>query len=285
MKRGFTLTEMLIVIGIIASLLAIILPATMKAVSHGERMATQAMLASVATAANAYYDTWKAYPGPLDDSNVYAANAAPTLAGLTTPANVTGTENLVLGLYGGLQHDGTTSPQPINFATSRVGAGPYNMRPANRTRTNGAFMKDERLLSSGLIGTYDTEVPELTDRSGTPVLYYRARPGDLNQLVAGGVNGAGLPGSNVASPYIWNDEHFKLNDGIAYTKNGSHGLRRLGVSQHPSDGANPAGALDFIPFVNKNVSFSRGREGGLLIAAGPDGTYGTKDDVVLMLER
>lgn len=280
-RKGFTLVEMLIVIGIIVSLLAIILPATMRAMKHAEQRATQAMLASVSIAVSAYYDVWQGFPGPIADEHVYAANAAPLLSGVTTPANVTGAENLVLGLYGGLQHDGAAN---VVFDPSRVGSGPYNLRPVSRTRTNGSFLKDERILSQGQIATSDTAVPELVDRNGIAILCYRGRNGSDTQLVAGGVNGAGLPGTPVQSPYIWNDEHYKLNDGIAYTS-GSHGLRRLGVSQHPSDGLNPAGAMDFIPYVNKYSPINRTRPNLLLVAAGTDSIYGTSDDIVVNVEK
>jgi len=132
---GFTLIELLVVIGIMSILLALlvtVIPRVRMAVYGAQ---TSAQLSSLSSAIQQYYNDYKAYPGPLSNNQLGSA-FAPTgsLQGIayvqyngqpydllafpnnnmgtiiSTPqlGHVSGTQNLTLGLLGGLEFQ--TSP-------------------------------------------------------------------------------------------------------------------------------------------------------------------------------
>lgn len=61
--RGFTLTELLVVIGIISALIAILLPSVARARDHANRIKCSANLRSIGQAMTAYTQRYRYYPG------------------------------------------------------------------------------------------------------------------------------------------------------------------------------------------------------------------------------
>jgi prepilin-type N-terminal cleavage/methylation domain-containing protein len=165
---GFTLTELLVVIGIITILIGILLPVVNRVRRIAYVADTQNEISQLANACNQYYTTFHAYPGPFsnDDtagnlnSTIGNPSGAATLTQLyfngsyvtplptnatygplTATWTVTGAENLVLGLMGGLRLNTTsgTPPYPLAFAPSEVGLGPMSLNPNNPSRTPSFF--------------------------------------------------------------------------------------------------------------------------------------------------
>jgi prepilin-type N-terminal cleavage/methylation domain-containing protein/prepilin-type processing-associated H-X9-DG protein len=80
-RHGFTLVELLVVIGIIAVLIAILLPTLGRARESGRRVACQSNLRQIAMGALMYEQQWKTLPGPaipcILDYDVVNGNPSP----------------------------------------------------------------------------------------------------------------------------------------------------------------------------------------------------------------
>ena len=204
---GFTLIEMLVVIGIIVVLIGILVPVVASIRKQAHAAATQAQLTNLASVIQAYHGDFKAFPGPLSYREVYADTAlAPggVKPVIGAPKEETGTdkidaaqldkitmsENLVLGLLGGLRRDPTTGG--LLYDTSWVGSGPqflggtpkrlppYGVAKDLSTRPNPASLKRTgRYADENQVTARDSEIPEFVDRfpDPMPILYMRARPG------------------------------------------------------------------------------------------------------------
>lgn len=251
--RGFTLVEVLISIFIISILVAItvtVIPKVQRA-AHGAQ--TQAQMTAIATAIQAYYGDFRAYPGPLPNSQVgityyptanYTASPQSDFVYVLDPNNsnapvplklgsgvgtaetfgtfaaiqqITGAENLVLGLLGGLELTYSAGAQgsaiaqyaynPANLfpdGTTPSPLGPMSLNP-NSPKRLGAYLqvKTGDLSNSRSMGTptvftdeggrmaADSPIPEFLDKYATPmpILYVRANVGGKAIAAVGGQDG------------------------------------------------------------------------------------------------
>jgi prepilin-type N-terminal cleavage/methylation domain-containing protein len=144
-SRGFTLIEVLVVIGIIAVLAALLIPIVGKVHQAAYQASTQSEITQIVSACHNYYEDFRAYPGPVSNSEIESLSITTTpssysqycdiaisstggssgpqqlLNGGTTaqPTPVlgffTGSENLVLGLLGGLWHNPNNGNNTLEF--------------------------------------------------------------------------------------------------------------------------------------------------------------------------
>jgi prepilin-type N-terminal cleavage/methylation domain-containing protein len=196
---GFTLIELMVVIGIIVLLASILLPVVSRVRQISYDTTTASQMQRIMQACQQYYHDFNSYPGPI--ANVYLVGggsqgkdpAAPT--GVTGGSNaITSSENLVLGLFGYLDPPkvGASPAAPAyngNTTSTTTTANPPThdvlslnpLRPAKYSYID--FVPAE--LSGGSTGTLesmtgvttqDTNVPEFVDRfpSPMPILYLRA---------------------------------------------------------------------------------------------------------------
>jgi len=261
-KSAFTLVELLIVIGIIVLLIGILIPTVSRVRISAQEAASKAQIAALTSSIQAYFNDHRAYPGPLDDRLLGNPNAdASDFAGPggdflveagvnnaqqtsfdTTQGNlytkITGTENLTLGLLGGLRLNSGSAAGALQlvYDPAEVGKGPASLNPAAPKRYVAAGEARDlswRDVAGKKTGKYqddsapadDTLIPEFVDRfaSPMPLLYLRARRG------APGVINANF---NSSGPYL----QYNLLHIQGYTKRQSNNLY-IGESRQMPAGA------------------------------------------------
>lgn len=301
-RHGFTLVELLTVIGIIILLLAILLPVVSQVRVRANVANTQQQMSRIMSACVNYYHEFNAYPGPIADANL-------NKTGIKGAQQITSSENLVLGLLYYLQPP--APGQQVTFVPDNpTGANtqpksshdPVGLNPLHPGVTYHFidYLPDELtpsppgtasslLYAGGQTGTPpDSVVPEFLDKipDPMPILYLRAHPGAANgpkNVVATADNstqynysqlgsyGCAVRGSG-ATKSTWMP--FDLKELQQLNKLKSNG-------QLASDVTDPF--LDFNDyFQNPNIAnVPRGKDGFILISAGADRTYGTKDDIIV----
>jgi type II secretory pathway pseudopilin PulG len=373
-SRGFTLVELLVVIGIIIILVGILLPVISKIRYAAYNADTQNEISQISNACSSYYSTYHAYPGPFSNDDIggglartngYQGSGSTPSAGPATlayyylngtytaipnmPWAVTGAENLVLGLMGGLRVDTippAVAPTNLAFAPAEVGLGPLSLNPNNPSRTpsffstgsnylmwcqtngggqnvqtTGAYQNLSGATPPTFTGTpftdpastaaFDCPIPVFVDRFPSPgplpILYLRARTG-AKGVVWDNITGTGsydFYGNEPADyqydlrdiyPYTWS--HIGLPSNNSSGNAVTHNLIGIGTSfsgpvakttalNSPGPNGVPNGGLYFtnqsIPPTNTSDPNYFGRPRAvdqfILISAGPDGIYGTSDDI------
>jgi prepilin-type N-terminal cleavage/methylation domain-containing protein len=314
-RNGFTLVEMLTVIGIIVLLVSILLPVVSAVRVKGHQADTMALLSRIASGAESYNADFGSYPGPL--SNLQIRNAAAgtikmkTGGGDINLAKVTMAENFAIGLLGGLYYD--TAASAVQFDADRVGNGPDSLNP--RAPKKGRAYMDKVSLTNrdpdtAKLWDYrddaddadDSQLPEYLDKfpDAMPILILRAKRGangvasntldpalqeqyDLNQIIGYTDKRIGIGREAPA------DDEFKPTVPTTPADKVRHGLRtvnRVATIQDPSPGM---GLVYSYPYdlygLMRHPSISMGsqprqKDGFMLISAGADRIYGTKDDAI-----
>jgi competence protein ComGC len=308
-RAAFTLAELLVVLGIILLLMGILLPTISKMTDAGRKADTANQLNVLRTAVEQYYQTFQAYPGPLDDREIYGAVPWNSTTKRGLPSNVGGgsitmAENLVLGLLGGLKMVQTSpSTYDLQFDPALIvqSKGPRGLNPAAPKSYNSFLDSIANQISPGSAASLqfqnprDTIIPEFLDKFGDdrrPILYLRARKG------AGGIIGDG--DSINSKTGVRELFQYDIRQIQSYTVGRTGGLSELGILLGPP-GPNrlnplfrqgmPSPALPY--FVNRQVPISdlssengarysgtpRSKDGFILISAGLDRLYGTADDI------
>jgi len=249
---GFTLVELLVVIGIIVLLVGILLPVVNGVRKHAYNAASQNQISRITAAMEAYNGDHRAYPGPFsnDQINTHGSTGG-AFPGTLSGANVTMTENVVLGLIGGLKL--TTSgidydvervaarmgPMSLNSAAPKGGSPYMQVQPAEFSLASvPSKTKNYQSEFGGPVAT-DSIVPEFLDHypDALPVLILRARRGapgvisvnntpapyqyDLNQISGYTMPSTAVPGRT------FNGKPAKTGIGGNPTTTG-HGLQVLG---------------------------------------------------------
>jgi prepilin-type N-terminal cleavage/methylation domain-containing protein len=298
--RGFTLVELLTVIGIIVVLVSILLPTVGKVRVQALVASTNQQIATIAGAIERYRLEQGGMPGAFTNAQFNtngvldaASCRVKTVVGTTTGPEIapTMTELMVLALCGGLKdpvgyNEVTYDPALLGRGSSSLGpdAARRKRYPAFIDPTPGQMMPmqpwtdpNTPATGSGKVtpnGT-DTVIPEFMDRfgEGKAILYLRARKGAPGVVPAYSGNEAYPTGTTSANaqydPALL--EPYGFPTGGAFH------------DDFPPEGTGatrvPAGFGRY--FKNPSVTGqARGKDAFVLISAGPDNKYGTRDDIL-----
>lgn len=283
-RRGFTMIELLTVIGIIVALMAILLPVISRVRSQARVASTQSQINQIAGAIERYRADQGAYPGPLAN-RPFTTDTSGTLTGLGITGRAsafTMTENMVVGLCGGLEYvnGGTLDPMKVGSgatlhvvdATRRVrlqvymDPAPGTMMPLEPWGTLAAPANGKTGKDGG-----DSAIPEFVDRfqDSRPLIYLRANVGQPGITTATGT-GAQYT-TAMFSPYN--------------TRQGTANPVTAGdfdtTTKEPGSVPPAPEFKDFNTYLKHPTlpGVPRNKDQYLLISAGIDGAFGTKDDI------
>ncbi len=303
-SRAFTLIELLVVIGIILILIGILLPVVNQVRVAAQTTNTRQMIARIEAGIQAYYSDFQSYPGPfLNQQLVPFQTTAPRINELDSGSPqlnvgpVTSTENLYLGLAGGLSYNGAVFEYSDTLAGNLNGPGNLNVAKQKRYQAYITLDATETTLkveNEGLPGTTtgpnglwvpasagitgDTIVPEILDKYArpAPVLYLRAVKGAPGMLNPGATYDAGSQYQTrmLTDAYVGT---VRYNSTTAMDAPWSNWVG----SEFPASGTLGAGLPAYLgnPSVSSAVATPHKKDEFILISAGPDGKYGTRDDV------
>jgi prepilin-type N-terminal cleavage/methylation domain-containing protein len=316
-QSGFTLIELFVVMGIIVLLVSILIPTISHIRTSVHQTNTSSRVQALTAAIENYYHAFNAYPGPVADSEILTFGGSQKLLNGNAKGNaaqMTGTENLTVGLMGGLRLSSSLGAgNPVDTATfvpTEVGSGPLMLNPAKPAQRYKSYLEDPKIAGlepqngSGQWVAWndpahgvdsaiphqnlfqDTAIPEFTDAypDAMPILYIRSTSG------SGSIEGASYAGSTVkkaSAAYDPSQLQLYVFPSVIDTATATVAISNNTIAVN----ADPQVYTDFqstvAPITTPANYFGQytaptvpRNKGYLLITAGPDRKYMTHDDTV-----
>jgi type II secretory pathway pseudopilin PulG len=264
--------ELMVAVGIIVILISVAFPLISAMRRAAARTQVQQQINTLQAAIDQYYNDHRAYPGPLPDETVLTGAGRP--AGISGGGRIAMSENLVLGLLGGLKPSSSNwSYDPLRIGLGAINASPTQPSPPrsylaatlgkSMLYSGGGPFRDASGRASG-----DTAIPEFVDKfeNPLPILYLRARTGSAGILSDQSTPGGGrLYQYDIRQITPYTASEIGLKPGQAHRL--SNLTEALPYFRQPeSPASNAAGQ-------------PRQRNRYILISAGRDRVYGTEDDI------
>jgi prepilin-type N-terminal cleavage/methylation domain-containing protein len=197
-RAGFTLVELLVVIGIIGLLIGLLLPALGKVVQRAKSTQTTGTMQEFAKACDSYFQEFGEYPSAVPDEILYAGLTGDSVPPATGQMpRITAMENALLALMGGsrIETDAdyasfggtelvfaatTTTPAfKIKIDSTKMGEGPFKngkKYDAFYAPKGREFGKAAGQLNSATGQPEDAGtglVPDLIDAWGAPIAFIK----------------------------------------------------------------------------------------------------------------
>jgi prepilin-type N-terminal cleavage/methylation domain-containing protein len=290
-RGGFTLTEMLVVIGIIALLLGILLPALSAVQERARKTTTENLLTEFGKACETFQQQFGFYPGLVPEA---------ILANSATPA-ISGTENALLHLCGGgISQDDPRYNDPVyngwtvvNFNVpgggtfsikvnaAKVGEGPrirgVQYKPFFTPDADKLAPVPGQFLTAANADPFANDplrLPDLVDAWGQPVIYMRQMRPQGSTLVAGATPAESMTDCMFAyqpiRPYTASVELGNLSQSQA-----GHSILALAANQS----ATLAQIIRNVSYGAPNAPLAGAPRGAwVLISAGRDGIFFSRTD-------
>lgn len=196
-RRAFTLVELLVVIGIIALLIGLLLPALGKVIQRAKATQTMGTMQNFAKACDSYFQEFGEYPAAIPDDILYA--------NLTNDgvSRISATENALLALMGGYRvgtdsdyatYGAGSNPAPIEIIfpnttfrikidQTKMGEGPVRngkkydtfFAPKGREFGRVAGQLDPATNAPEIAGA--ASLPDLVDAWGAPIAFIKQQRG------------------------------------------------------------------------------------------------------------
>lgn len=282
-KAAFTIVELLTVMSIIIILIGLLVPALNMVKQYARRVKQKAQFHSIDVAMELFNNQWDGYPSSdaRDEANQDYCGAMKLCEAMI------GQDLMGFHPNSHFRSDCTDGAGNPLYATPTNGFDPSVTDPEN-LKVRKTYLQLENVHAYRLWNIYGTGNPTFQDdlfvlcdvynqvrnvdtgkKIGMPILYYKANTSNTKHDPNGPFPVPANDGDFIYN-YLDNDELVSLPLPWAPTK------------QHPMAGA--AGAPIFYEMTrDKKISIDSGRpnraDSYILISAGPDGEYGTSDDI------
>jgi prepilin-type N-terminal cleavage/methylation domain-containing protein len=199
-RAGFTLVELLVVIGIIGLLIGLLLPALGKVVQRAKSTQTTGTMQEFAKACDSYFQEFGEYPAAVPEEYLYTTATGTAMNGDTDFPQITAAENALLALMGGYRVTSdadysTFTGQELSFGTgpnafkikieaTKMGEGPYK-----NGKKYDAFYAPKGREFGKAAGQLNEVIalPDLIDAWGAPIAFIKQQR-SIGPLVTRGAN-------------------------------------------------------------------------------------------------